>query len=208
MAQWQEVQQLENTYLEQVHQLYSEEHLPMDVRQYLAPWLEDQNWSRAAEPPAAEPHSAQAHMLFHTLLALLDDQYSRFGASEDDFVLKHNLRKSKLNLQANYQECPEQLANVIANLLREEKAILSRGLTAQQAAAQPPSSAPMETDRQQKIERRLAETRAAVQVGTARLSRMPPSPPGAGFEPATRWLHAPGASRQPGCAHAPGTPCP
>ncbi|XP_065432714.1 signal transducer and activator of transcription 2 isoform X1 [Chrysemys picta bellii] len=163
MAQWQEVQQLENTYLEQVHQLYSEDHLPMDVRQYLAPWLEDQNWSRAAEPPAAEPHSAQAHMLFHTLLALLDDQYSRFGASEDDFVLKHNLRKSKLNLQANYQECPEQLANVIANLLREEKAILSRGLAAQQAAAQPPSSAPMETDRQQKIERRLAEIRTAVQ---------------------------------------------
>ncbi|KAG6924523.1 signal transducer and activator of transcription 2, partial [Chelydra serpentina] len=38
-----------------------------------------------------------------------------------------------------------------------------RGLMAQQAAAQPPSSAPMETDRQQKIERRLAETRAVVQ---------------------------------------------
>ncbi|XP_039370665.1 signal transducer and activator of transcription 2, partial [Mauremys reevesii] len=163
MAQWQEVQQLEKAYLEQVHQLYSEDHLPMEVRQYLAPWLEDQNWSRAAEPPAAEPHSSQAHMLFQTLLALLDDQYSRFGASENDFVLKHNLRKSKLNLQARYQECPEQLANVIANLLREEKAILSRGLAAQQAAAQPPASAPMETDRQQKIERRLAEAKAAVQ---------------------------------------------
>uniref|UniRef100_A0A8C3T0U2 STAT transcription factor protein interaction domain-containing protein n=1 Tax=Chelydra serpentina TaxID=8475 RepID=A0A8C3T0U2_CHESE len=77
MAQWQEVQLLENAYLEQVHQLYSEDHLPMEVRQYLAHWLEDQNW---------------------------------------------------------YQECPEQLANVIANLLREEKAILSRGLMAQQAS--------------------------------------------------------------------------
>nr|XP_048688364.1 signal transducer and activator of transcription 2 isoform X5 [Caretta caretta] len=158
MAQWQEVQLLEKTYLEKVHELYSEDHLPMEVRQYLAPWLEDQNWSRAAEP-----HSAEAHMLFHTLLALLDDQYSRFGTRTEDFVLKHNLRKSKLNLQAKYQECPEQLANVIANLLREEKAILNRGLKAQQAAAQPTSSAPMETDRQQKIERRLVETRAAVQ---------------------------------------------
>ncbi|XP_074917131.1 signal transducer and activator of transcription 2 [Chelonoidis abingdonii] len=163
MAQWQEVQQLEKVYLEQVHRLYSEDHLPMEVRQYLAPWLEDQNWNRAAEPPAAEPRSSQAHMLFHTLLALLDDQYSRFGASENDFVLKHNLRKAKLNLQAKYQECPEQLANIIANLLREEKAILSRGLAAQQASAQPPASAPMETDRQQKIERRLVEARAAVQ---------------------------------------------
>ncbi|CAM5168806.1 unnamed protein product [Eretmochelys imbricata] len=158
MAQWQEVQLLEKAYLEKVHELYSEDHLPMEVRQYLAPWLEDQNWSRAAEP-----HSAEAHMLFHTLLALLDDQYSRFGTRTEDFVLKHNLRKSKLNLQAKYQECPEQLANVIANLLREEKAILNRGLAAQQAAAQPTSGAPMETDRQQKIERRLVETRAAVQ---------------------------------------------
>ncbi|XP_067385659.1 signal transducer and activator of transcription 2 isoform X2 [Emydura macquarii macquarii] len=163
MAQWQEVQQLEKAYLDQVHQLYSEDHLPMEVRQYLAPWLEDQNWSQAAEPPMGEPHSSQTHMLFQTLLALLDDQYSRCGSSQEDFVLKHNLRKSKQNLQAKYQECPEQLANVIANLLQEEKAILSRGLAAQQAAAQPPSSAPMETDRQQKIERRLAETRGVMQ---------------------------------------------
>ncbi|XP_043362455.1 signal transducer and activator of transcription 2 isoform X2 [Dermochelys coriacea] len=158
MAQWQEVQQLEKAYLEQVHQLYSEDHLPMEVRQYLASWLEDKNWSQAAEP-----NSAEAHMLFQILLAQLDDQYSRFGTRTEDFVLKHNLRKSKLNLQAKYQECPEELANVIANLLREEKAILNRGLAAQQAAAQPPSSAPTETDRQQKIEWRLAETRAAVQ---------------------------------------------
>uniref|UniRef100_A0A8C8RUV5 Signal transducer and activator of transcription n=1 Tax=Pelusios castaneus TaxID=367368 RepID=A0A8C8RUV5_9SAUR len=163
MAQWQEVQLLENTYLEQVHQLYSEDHLPMEVRQYLAPWLEDQDWKQAAEPPTSELHSSKTHMLFQTLLALLDDQYSRFGPGQEDFVLKHNLRKSKLNLQAKYQECPGQLANVIANLLQEEKAILSQGLAAQQAAAQPPSSTPMETDRQRKIERRLAETRGLVQ---------------------------------------------
>ncbi|XP_074835799.1 signal transducer and activator of transcription 2 [Carettochelys insculpta] len=158
MAQWLEVQQLESAYLEQVHQLYSEDHLPMEVRQYVASWLEDQNWS-----VAAEPHSTQAHMLFHTLLALLDDQYGRFGPGEEDFVLKHNLRKAKLNLQAKYQECPEQLANIIANLLREERAILNRGLAAQQGTAQTSSSAPVETGQQQKIERRLAETRAAVQ---------------------------------------------
>ncbi|XP_075757988.1 signal transducer and activator of transcription 2 isoform X2 [Pelodiscus sinensis] len=163
MAQWQEVQQLEKAYLDQVHQLYSDDHLPMEVRQYLAPWLEDQNWSQAAELPVSESHSSQAHMLFHTLLAMLDDQYSRFGTRQEDFVLKHNLRKSKLNLQAKYQERPEELANVIANLLLEEKAILSRGHAAQQATAPPPSSAPMETDRQQKISGRLAETRAAVQ---------------------------------------------
>lgn len=44
MAQWQEVQSLANTYLEQVHQLYAGAALPMAVRQCLAAWIEDQNW--------------------------------------------------------------------------------------------------------------------------------------------------------------------
>lgn len=44
MAQWQEVQSLANTYLEQVHQLYAGVALPMVVRQCLAAWIEDQNW--------------------------------------------------------------------------------------------------------------------------------------------------------------------
>lgn len=44
MAQWQEVQNLANTYLEQVHQLYAGSALPMAVRQCLAAWIESQNW--------------------------------------------------------------------------------------------------------------------------------------------------------------------
>ncbi|NWY34378.1 STAT2 protein, partial [Pheucticus melanocephalus] len=44
MAQWQEVQGLANTYLEQVHQLYAGSALPMAVRQSLAAWIESQNW--------------------------------------------------------------------------------------------------------------------------------------------------------------------
>uniref|UniRef100_A0A8V5GKG6 Uncharacterized protein n=1 Tax=Melopsittacus undulatus TaxID=13146 RepID=A0A8V5GKG6_MELUD len=44
MAQWQEVQNLANAYLEQIHQLYAGAALPMAVRQSLAAWIEDQNW--------------------------------------------------------------------------------------------------------------------------------------------------------------------
>ncbi|NXR47509.1 STAT3 protein, partial [Hippolais icterina] len=66
MAQWQEVQNLANTYLEQVHQLYAGSALPMAVRQCLAAWIESQNWRQAAEPL-----SSHAPMLFHSLLVLL-----------------------------------------------------------------------------------------------------------------------------------------
>uniref|UniRef100_A0A493TNT8 Link domain-containing protein n=1 Tax=Anas platyrhynchos platyrhynchos TaxID=8840 RepID=A0A493TNT8_ANAPP len=51
MAQWQEVQNLANTHLEQVHQLYAAAALPMAVRQCLAAWIEDQDWRRSRSRP-------------------------------------------------------------------------------------------------------------------------------------------------------------
>lgn len=38
---------------------------------------------------------------FHDLLSQLDDQYSRFS-SENNFLLQHNIRKSKRNLQVRF----------------------------------------------------------------------------------------------------------
>uniref|UniRef100_A0A8C6ZE68 STAT transcription factor protein interaction domain-containing protein n=2 Tax=Nothoprocta perdicaria TaxID=30464 RepID=A0A8C6ZE68_NOTPE len=44
MAQWQELQGLDAASLERLHQLYSGAALPMEARQCLAAWIEDQNW--------------------------------------------------------------------------------------------------------------------------------------------------------------------
>lgn len=44
MAQWQKVQELGSAHLEQVHQLYRSDLLPMEVRHCLAAWIEDQAW--------------------------------------------------------------------------------------------------------------------------------------------------------------------
>ncbi|NXJ91348.1 STAT1 protein, partial [Corythaixoides concolor] len=91
MTQWCQLQQLDSKFLEQVHQLYDDS-FPMEIRQYLAQWLENQDWEHAAN------NVSFATVLFHDLLSQLDDQFSRF-LIENNFLLQHNIRKSKRNLQ-------------------------------------------------------------------------------------------------------------
>ncbi|XP_074990054.1 signal transducer and activator of transcription 2 [Calonectris borealis] len=158
MAQWQEVQSLANTYLEQVHQLYAGAALPMVVRQCLAAWIEDQNWRQAAEPL-----SSHARMLFHSLLALLGEHLGSPGLGDEDFMLKHNLRKARRDLQAEFGECPEKFANLVANLLQEERRILRLGQAGGQGGSAPAPSAPPGSNREQQIQRRLAEFHTALQ---------------------------------------------
>ncbi|NXF46197.1 STAT1 protein, partial [Oceanites oceanicus] len=64
-----------------------------------------------------------ATVLFHDLLSQLDDQFSRF-LIENNFLLQHNIRKSKRNLQDNFQEDPIHMAMIIYNCLKEERKIL------------------------------------------------------------------------------------
>ncbi|NXI40471.1 STAT1 protein, partial [Galbula dea] len=117
MTQWYQLQQLDSKFLEQVHQLYDDS-FPMEIRQYLAQWLENQDWEYAAN------NVSLATVLFHGLLQQLDDQFSRF-LTENNFLLQHNIRKSKRNLQDNFQEDPIQMALIICHCLKEERKILN-----------------------------------------------------------------------------------
>lgn len=58
MAQWNQLQQLETRYLEQLYHLYSDS-FPMELRQFLAPWIESQDWW--------VPHTHQCHLHSHTM---------------------------------------------------------------------------------------------------------------------------------------------
>uniref|UniRef100_A0A670HYR2 Signal transducer and activator of transcription n=2 Tax=Podarcis muralis TaxID=64176 RepID=A0A670HYR2_PODMU len=116
MSQWYKLQQLDSKFLEQVHQLYDDS-FPMEIRQYLAQWLEAQDWDHAASDVS------QATLLFHNLLSQLDDQYSRF-TQENNFLLQHNIRKSKRNLQNTFEEDPMFMAMMISKCLHEEEKIL------------------------------------------------------------------------------------
>uniref|UniRef100_A0A8C9SXY0 Signal transducer and activator of transcription n=1 Tax=Scleropages formosus TaxID=113540 RepID=A0A8C9SXY0_SCLFO len=91
MAQWYQLQQLDSKYLEQVDQLYDDT-FPMEIRQYLSQWIESHDWEQVAT------NESLATVRFHDLLAQLDDQYSRFTL-ENNFLMQHNIRKIKRNLQ-------------------------------------------------------------------------------------------------------------
>lgn len=43
MSQWNQVQQLEAKFLEQIDQIYDDK-FPMEVRHLLAQWIENQDW--------------------------------------------------------------------------------------------------------------------------------------------------------------------
>uniref|UniRef100_A0A674HHT4 Signal transducer and activator of transcription n=1 Tax=Taeniopygia guttata TaxID=59729 RepID=A0A674HHT4_TAEGU len=158
MAQWQEVQSLANTYLEQVHQLYAGSALPMAVRQSLAAWIESQNWRQAAEPLCS-----QARMLFHSLLVVLGERLGSLGSDREDFMLKHNLRKAHRDLQAEFEEKPETFANLVANLLQEERRILRLGQAGEQEGSAPAPSPAPESGREQQIQQRLGDFHRALQ---------------------------------------------
>uniref|UniRef100_A0AAY4A6Q0 Signal transducer and activator of transcription n=1 Tax=Denticeps clupeoides TaxID=299321 RepID=A0AAY4A6Q0_9TELE len=119
MALWNRIQQLEPVYRQKVHELYDRDEFPMEVRHYLAPWIESQTWDHAAQD------QNQAVLLFQVLLENLDNQYSRFvqEGREESFLLQCNFRRFKHNFQ-RYQEEPTTLASIILWFLRKEKEIL------------------------------------------------------------------------------------
>ncbi|XP_034404941.1 signal transducer and activator of transcription 1a isoform X2 [Cyclopterus lumpus] len=116
MAQWDQLKMLDCKYLEQVDQLYDDS-FPMDIRQYLSKWIESIDWDTVAY------QDSLATVRFHDLLTQLDDQHGRF-ALNNNFLLQHNIRKIKRNLQDRFQEDPVHMAMVISRNLKEEKKIL------------------------------------------------------------------------------------
>lgn len=95
-----------------------------------------------------------ATVRFHDLLAQLDDQHSRF-ALDNNFLLQHNIRKIKRNLQVmsssgpssawtrwnpeprtfvlqdRFQESPAHMAEIISRNLKDEQKILALAKSAE-----------------------------------------------------------------------------
>ncbi|XP_012680392.2 signal transducer and activator of transcription 2 isoform X2 [Clupea harengus] len=159
MAQWEGLQQLDPMYRQKVHELYDRDELPMDVRHYLATWIESQEWDRAARDPSL------AVVLFQVLLENLDNQYSRFmqEGNGESFVLQCNFRKFKQNFQ-RYQEEPYTLASTIQWFLTKEREILQMAELSNQVQSLQVQQENMETDNQRNMLKKLEDLRQRVQV--------------------------------------------
>uniref|UniRef100_A0A8C4ZJ09 Signal transducer and activator of transcription n=1 Tax=Gadus morhua TaxID=8049 RepID=A0A8C4ZJ09_GADMO len=155
MAQWNQLQQLETRYLEQLYHLYSDS-FPMELRQFLAPWIESQDWAYAANK---ESH---ATLVFHNLLGEIDQQYSRF-LQENNVLYQHNLRRIKQHLQSKYLEKPMEIARIVARCLWEEQRLLQTATTAAQDGQAAHPSGTVVTEKQQILEHNLQDIRKRVQ---------------------------------------------
>uniref|UniRef100_A0A4W5NLZ8 Signal transducer and activator of transcription n=1 Tax=Hucho hucho TaxID=62062 RepID=A0A4W5NLZ8_9TELE len=153
MAQWCQLQLLESKYLEQVDQLYDDS-FPMDIRQYLSKWIESIDWENVAV------QDSLATVRFHDLLAQLDDQHSRFSL-ENNFLLQHNIRKIKRNLQDHFQEDPVHMAMIISRNLKEEQKILAAAKSIETNRENTQTSMVLE---KQKLDNKVKDMKNKVQV--------------------------------------------
>uniref|UniRef100_UPI0037E8F655 signal transducer and activator of transcription 1a isoform X1 n=1 Tax=Semicossyphus pulcher TaxID=241346 RepID=UPI0037E8F655 len=161
MAQWLQLQMLDCKYLEQVDQLYDDS-FPMDIRQYLSKWIESIDWDTVAM------QDSLATVRFHDLLAQLDDQHSRF-ALENNFLLQHNIRKIKRNLQDRFQEDPVHMAMIISRNLREEQKILAGAKSAEPEGEGTVSAMVVE---KQKLDNKVKEMKDRVQVADQNIKNL------------------------------------
>ncbi|KAH0621592.1 hypothetical protein JD844_023063 [Phrynosoma platyrhinos] len=117
MSQWNQVQQLETKFLEQIDPIYDDK-FPMEVRHLLAQWIENQDWESAYN------NEPMATILLQNLLIKLDEHLDRVS-QEKNLLLVHNLKRIKKMLQGKYQNNPVHIAVVVSNCLREERRILA-----------------------------------------------------------------------------------
>ncbi|XP_072264509.1 signal transducer and activator of transcription 2 isoform X2 [Pyxicephalus adspersus] len=154
MSQWESLLKLTGQFQENLMGLYSAEILPVEVRQYLAAWIESQDWRLAAR----DPDLASVHL--QNLLEHLDMQLSYF-IQRQDLLLTHIFRKFKFDIQSKYQEQPYKLGEQIRDILQHERQII---LEAQEMESQNGKQVevPMDLGPQYETEQRVSKIKECI----------------------------------------------
>ncbi|XP_076870776.1 signal transducer and activator of transcription 2 isoform X2 [Brachyhypopomus gauderio] len=155
MSRWERLKQLDSVSLQKLDDLYSKEALPMAVREYLAQWIEDQDWEHASRD------TSRALVLFQVLLENLDNQYSRF-MQERSFLMQRNFRRFKQDFQM-YQEDPCKLAEIINWFLTKEKMILEAAELAHEVQRLEVQQNSVELEKHRLVENKMREFKEKVQ---------------------------------------------
>uniref|UniRef100_A0A8C3G5K7 Signal transducer and activator of transcription n=1 Tax=Cyclopterus lumpus TaxID=8103 RepID=A0A8C3G5K7_CYCLU len=120
MAMWIQAQQLQGEALHQMQALYGQ-HFPIEVRHYLAQWIECQLWdSVELDNPSEE---AKAKRLLENLVAELQKK-AQLQGGEDGFLLKIKLGHYANQLKSTYDRCPLELVRCIKHILHSEQRLV------------------------------------------------------------------------------------
>nr|KAF6457149.1 hypothetical protein HJG63_011700 [Rousettus aegyptiacus] len=120
MAGWIQAQQLQGDALRQMQVLYGQ-HFPIEVRHYLAQWIESQPWDAIdLENPQDQ---AQATQLLKGLVQELQKK-AEHQVGEDGFLLKIKLGHYATQLQNTYDRCPMELVRCIRHILYNEQKLV------------------------------------------------------------------------------------
>uniref|UniRef100_A0A1A8HK36 Signal transducer and activator of transcription 5.1 n=1 Tax=Nothobranchius korthausae TaxID=1143690 RepID=A0A1A8HK36_9TELE len=166
MAMWIQAQKLEGEALHQMQALYGQ-HFPIDVRHYVAQWIESQPWDSVdLDNPGEE---AKAKQLLDSLVAELLRK-AQLQEGEDGFLLKIKLGHSANQLKSTYDRCPFELVRCIKHILQSEQRLVKEATNSNSGSG----TQPMDTlsHRHQQINQAFEELRLATQEAENELKKL------------------------------------
>ncbi|XP_053495649.1 signal transducer and activator of transcription 5B [Ictalurus furcatus] len=120
MALWIQAQQLQGDALHQMQALYGQ-HFPIEVRHYLAQWIETQPWD--AIDIEKQQEEFKAKRLLDSLIQELQKK-AEHQMGEDGFLLKIKLGHYSTQLKSTYEPCPMELVRCIKHILYTEQRLV------------------------------------------------------------------------------------
>lgn len=118
MSLWEKIASLPPDRIRYVQTFYIQHCFPIEVRHYLASWIEDQPWADIDENETT--HSQYAEQLLGQLLTEMDTK-----ANEMDFLARLKFHEIIKQLSESYSSNPMNLVQVIKNCLSMEKKLIA-----------------------------------------------------------------------------------
>uniref|UniRef100_A0A8C1WB64 Signal transducer and activator of transcription n=1 Tax=Cyprinus carpio TaxID=7962 RepID=A0A8C1WB64_CYPCA len=156
MALWIQAQQLQGDALHQMQSLYGQ-HFPIEVRHYLAQWLEAQPWD--AIDLENQQDEFKAKRLLEGLIKELQRK-AEHQMGEDGFLLKIKLGHYATQLKSSYDPCPLELVRCVKHILYTEQRLVQEASNASSPGSGPVDGTPQ---RYQQINQTFEELRVMTQ---------------------------------------------
>ncbi|KAK9728257.1 STAT protein, protein interaction domain [Popillia japonica] len=118
MSLWAQAQQLPHENIQQIRAIYGE-HFPIEVRHFLAPWIEEKFWSDMEFIPDNPQHEQYVANLINSLIQEIENKAASVSDSEL-FLNKFKLMEAAKTFKQRHSNNPMSLYNYIRQCLQTE----------------------------------------------------------------------------------------